>query len=198
MNEDFSEWYKKTEKECGSLITPAMAAKILNISNQHLNRIIESGRINRLKFENNTYIGMKEIEREQKRREAKKETKKIIDDEEVEQAGNIAIEAGISKKQIIEAIINETFKEAIIKYPERYKKIKTAYEKKINEIKEKNLKLTIKDIITAFKESFNYIIEKDENNLNKNLKEKFIKMQNSQIKENNEIEHKNYNKIIEN
>lgn len=75
MNEDFSEWYKKTEKEYGSLITPAMAAKILNITNQHLNRIITSGRIKRYKYENNTYISIKEVEKEKEYRN-NKNTKK--------------------------------------------------------------------------------------------------------------------------
>ncbi|MBN2640327.1 MAG: hypothetical protein JXR78_01600 [Victivallales bacterium] len=64
MKENFREWYRKKVKENGNLVTPATAARLLEISTQHLNRIIELGRIKRYYFNNIPYIGMNDINRE--------------------------------------------------------------------------------------------------------------------------------------
>ena len=69
MKNEFLEWYKKTENKYGQLITPSTGAKLLGITTQHLNRIIQQGRIKRHIFENKTFISRNEVNEEYDRRE---------------------------------------------------------------------------------------------------------------------------------
>jgi len=71
MKTDFFLWYTETADENRGLVSPATAAKLIGISTQHLNRIIESGRIQKIYFQKTPFIGMKEVHEEIERREAK-------------------------------------------------------------------------------------------------------------------------------
>jgi hypothetical protein len=77
MKTDFFKWYTEKEKEYNGLITPANAAKMIGISAQHLNRIIEMGRIKKHYFEKTPFIGISEVYEEIQRREAKEYSKEI-------------------------------------------------------------------------------------------------------------------------
>lgn len=72
MKTKFYEWYIENAEKYRGLTSPATAAKLIGISTQHLNRIIETGRIEKLYFEKTPFIGISEINDEIQRREAKK------------------------------------------------------------------------------------------------------------------------------
>jgi len=75
MKTDFFNWYTKKAKEYDGLLTPANAAKMIGISTQHLNRIIETGRITKHYFEKTPFIGLTEVYEEIQRRQARKHSK---------------------------------------------------------------------------------------------------------------------------
>ena len=74
MKNKFFIWYQEQEKKYKGLVSQSTAARLIGISTQHLNRIIDSGRIQKIYFENTPYIGMSEIYEEIERREAKKKS----------------------------------------------------------------------------------------------------------------------------
>lgn len=71
MENDFYNWYLQKAEENKGLVNPATAAKLIGISTQHLNRIVEMGRITKIYYDNTPFVGMIEVYEEIKRREAK-------------------------------------------------------------------------------------------------------------------------------
>ncbi len=71
MDKNFIDWYKKTEEETGSLVTPASAAKMIGISRQYLEKIILAGRIKKYYYKDIPFIGMNDINKEYERRKEK-------------------------------------------------------------------------------------------------------------------------------
>lgn len=71
MKTKFFIWYSEKAEEFRGLVSPATAAKLIGISTQHLNRIIESGRIEKLYFEKTPFIGLSAVHEEIEHREAK-------------------------------------------------------------------------------------------------------------------------------
>ena len=63
-NKSFWEWYNETEKEAGSLITAASAAKMLGKTRQYIEKLVNNGRLKKYYYENMPYIGMNEINKE--------------------------------------------------------------------------------------------------------------------------------------
>ncbi|MDD5598686.1 MAG: hypothetical protein PHV82_12135 [Victivallaceae bacterium] len=77
MRTDFFKWYTENAKKHDGLTSPANAAKMIGISTQHLNRIIEMGRINKYYFKKTPFIGLDEIYEEIQRRGAKEYTREF-------------------------------------------------------------------------------------------------------------------------
>lgn len=77
MKTDFLKWYTQKARENDGLISPASAAKMIGISTQHLNRIVEMGRITKHYFEKTPFIGLTEIYEEIQRRQAKEIAKEM-------------------------------------------------------------------------------------------------------------------------
>ena len=79
MNEAqiFLEWFTEKEKTVGSLVTPATAAKMIGITPQYLDKIVNAGRLTKhySPEDNIPFIGMNEIRQEIARREEKRKLK---------------------------------------------------------------------------------------------------------------------------
>lgn len=79
MNEAqiFLEWFTEKEKTVGSLVTPATAAKMIGITPQYLDKIVNAGRLTKhySPEDNIPFIGMNEIKKEIARREEKRKLK---------------------------------------------------------------------------------------------------------------------------
>ena len=79
MNEAqiFLEWFTEKEKAVGSLVTPATAAKMIGITPQYLDKIVNAGRLTKhySPEDNIPFIGMNEIKQEIARREEKRKLK---------------------------------------------------------------------------------------------------------------------------
>ena len=79
MNEAqiFLEWFTEKEKAVGSLVTPATAAKMIGITPQYLDKIVNAGRLTKhySPGDNIPFIGMNEIKQEITRREEKQKLK---------------------------------------------------------------------------------------------------------------------------
>jgi len=73
MKTTFFEWYTKAEEEYKGIVSPA---KLIGITTQHLNRIISTGRIQRIYYEKTPFIKMAEVYEEIARRETKEEQKR--------------------------------------------------------------------------------------------------------------------------
>jgi hypothetical protein len=97
MKQDFLEWYKETEKENGSLVTPATAARLLEISTQHLNRIIELGRVKKHYYDKIPYIGMNDIDQEMEHRKQKSD----IDEDEIKEIAKMLDDSKASKADML-------------------------------------------------------------------------------------------------
>ena len=73
---DFLEWYITKEKEIGSLVTPATAAKMIGVTQQYLDKIVIAGRLTKYYSPDNVpFLGMNEIKQEIARREEKRKQK---------------------------------------------------------------------------------------------------------------------------
>lgn len=81
MKTNFFKWYTEKAKEFDGLISPTNAAKMIGVSTQHLNRIIEMGRISKHYFEEkHPFVGLSEVYEEIQRREAKEKSKETHED----------------------------------------------------------------------------------------------------------------------
>ena len=81
MKTKFFKWYTEKAKELDGLTSPANAAKMIGVSTQHLNRIIEMGRISKHYFEGkHPFVGLSEVYEEIQRREAKEISKETHED----------------------------------------------------------------------------------------------------------------------
>jgi len=76
MKTTFFEWYTKAEEDYKGIVSPTIAAKLIGITTQHLNRIISTGRIQRIYYEKTPFIKMAEVYEEIARRETKEEQKR--------------------------------------------------------------------------------------------------------------------------
>lgn len=70
--EDFLSWYKKTAEKEGHLITPIMAAQLLEVHKQYIDKLNNLGRVKKHYYGSQPYIGMNDINNELYRREGKK------------------------------------------------------------------------------------------------------------------------------
>lgn len=64
----FYQWFTETEKTAGSLVIPSHAAKMLGVSRQYMEKIVISGRIKKHYFEDVSFVGMHDINKEMARR----------------------------------------------------------------------------------------------------------------------------------
>ena len=78
MKNDFLDWYNKTEKEVGTLISPSVASNLLNIKTQRLTGIINQGRLKRYQYKNKTFLSRNEVNIEIERRKKLKNSNDII------------------------------------------------------------------------------------------------------------------------
>jgi hypothetical protein len=80
--------YREKEKETEGLVNPATAARLLGMTSQHLNRIVQLGRIKKHKYENLTYMGMNDVDAEIKRRSERKRSNEIVKNQKTLNANN--------------------------------------------------------------------------------------------------------------
>jgi len=57
----FWEWYNEKEKTTGSLVTPASATKMIGVSRQYVEKLINAGKLKKHYFEDMPFIGMNDI-----------------------------------------------------------------------------------------------------------------------------------------
>ena len=71
----FLEWYQETTDKTGNLVTPKMAADLLDVKKQYIDTLAKTGRLKKHYYGKQPYIGMNDIYKEIVRRKTKKEKK---------------------------------------------------------------------------------------------------------------------------
>ena len=78
QKEDFRSWFERISKTEGHLVTPIMAAQMLEVHKQYIDKLNTLGRIKKHYYDNQPYIGMNDINKELIRRWIKSSNRMVF------------------------------------------------------------------------------------------------------------------------